>query len=397
MIQNSAYFNAATAQWEFGADNQPTAGEYFATALNLQGVSFGQVTALKNRLERITGELDQIQQVPPNQTVTQNVSKEDLVGNLMYSSVVSYFVSIDANGEASARGAGVITQRMPSFGNFGTVAQTRFTFGVPKSVDFPGLQMDMDRIVGVDCAKDANAATLISFRKAIGGQYSAHEHLITEKLFTDTNNPNRLQAISAVKAIAIAASHGQRIYTLSQDNQSQHASIIASLAINIDVKREISDALAVGREVIVHHEKISAFGFTGVGYIIVDPDTGAGAYKISTGANGAKLLVGVVGIALVFVGPAGVAAIAPFLLTVFAIVSILLTLYTTLLNAILIQDSGGQCGLVLADLYLGIFLPLAILSAFFPSQGIERLTFKLLSIMYGGDLFRSVASSRACQ
>ena len=323
VIQNAAYFNAATAQWESGADNQPTAGEYFATALNLQGVSFGQVAALKNRLERIKGQLDQIQQVPPNQTATQNVSKEDLVGNLMYSSVVSYFVSIDANGEASARGACVVTQRMPSFGNFGTVAQTRFIFGAPKSVDFSGLQMDMDRIVGVDCAKDANAATLISFRKAIGGQYSAHEHLITEKLFTDTSNPNRLQAISAVKAIAIAASHGQRIYTLSQDNQSQHASIIASLAINIDVKREISDALVVGREVIVHHEKISAFGFTGVGYIIVDPDTGAGAYKISTGANGAKLLVGVVGIALVFVGPAGVAAIAPFLLTVFAIVSIL--------------------------------------------------------------------------
>jgi len=221
--------------------------------------------------------------------------------------------------------------------------------------------------------------------------------LITERLFTDMNDPNHPQAISAVKAIALAASRGQRVYTLNQDNLNQHASIVASLAINIDVKQEITDALAFGNEVIVHQETISAFGFTGVGYIIVDPDTGAGAYKISSGANGAKLLVGVVGIVLVFVGPAAVAAIAPFLLTVFAIVSILLTLYTTLLNAILIQDSGGRCSVVLADLYLGIFLPLAILSAFFPSQSIERLTFKLLSIMYGGDLFRSVASSRACQ
>src|SRR5207253_3960709 len=128
-------------------------------------------------------------------------------------------------------------------------------FGAPKSVDFSGLQMDMDRIVGVDCAKDANAATLISFRKAIGGQYSAHEHLITEKLFTDTSNPNRLQAISAVKAIAIAASHGQRVYTLSQDNQNQHPSIVASLAMNIDVKQEITDALAIGKEVTVTQEK----------------------------------------------------------------------------------------------------------------------------------------------
>ena len=397
LIQNAAYFNAGTSQWESGADNRPTVGEYIATGLNLQGISLGQVTVLKNRLETIKGQLDQIQQVPANHTAIQNVSKEDLVGNLMYSSVISYFVSIDANGEASARSTSVVTQRMPSFGNFGTTGQTRFIFGVPRTVGFPGLQMDMDRIVNVDCAKDANVARLVSFRKATGGQYSAHEHLITEKLFTDTNDPNRLQAISAVKAIAIAASRGQRVYTLNQDNQNQHASIVALLAINIDVKKEITDALAVGKEVIVHQEQITAFGFTGAGYIIVDPETGAGAYKISSGANGAKLLVALVGVALVFVGPAGVAAITPFLLTVFAIVSILLTLYTTLLNAILIQDSGGRCSVVLADLYLGISLPLAILSAFFPSQTIERLTFKLLSIMYGGDLFRSVASSRACQ
>ena len=394
LIQNAAYFNAATSQWESGADNRPTAGEYIATALDLQGVSLGQVKALKNRLETIKAQLDQLQQFPTSQTALQNVSNEDLVGNLMYSSVISYFASIDANGNASARSTNVVTQRMPSFGNFSTAAQTRFSFGVPRSVGFPGLQMDMDRIVGVDCAKDANAATLVSFRKAIGGQYSAHEHLITEKLFTDANDPDRPQAISAVKAIAIAASQGQRVYTLNQENQSQHASIIASLAIDTEVKQEIADALAVGKEAVVHQENISVFGFTGAGYIILDPETGAGAYKISSGANGAKILVGAVGIVLVFTGTTGV---APFLLAVFAMMSIFLTLYTTLLNAISIQDSGSRCSVALADLYLGIFVPLAILSAFLPSQSIERLTFKLLSIMYGGDLFRSVASSRACQ
>jgi hypothetical protein len=72
-------------------------------------------------------------------------------------------------------------------------------------------------------------------------------------------------------------------------------------------------------------------------------------------------------------------------------------LYVTLLNAILIQDAGTPCSVALADLYLGIFLPLAILAAFFPSQSIERFTLKLIAIMYGGDLFKSVASSKACK
>jgi hypothetical protein len=397
LIQNAAYFNAATAQWEPGADNRPTAGEYIATGLNLQGVSFRQVTALKNRLEATKAQLDQLQTLPTNPSTLQDVSKEDLVGTLMYSTVISYFVAIDANGNASAHSTNVVTQRMPSLGNFGTAAETRLSFGVPRSVAFPGLQMDIDRIVGADSAKDANAATLVAFRKAIGGQYSAHEHLITEKLFTDANDPNRPQAISAVKAIAIAASQGQRVYTLNQENQSQHANIIASLAIGIEVKQEITDALAVGKEVIAHQANISAFGFVGAGYIILDRDTGAGAYKISSGANGAKLAVLVVGIVL-FLAPiiTGTAVVvAPFLLALFALVSILLALYTTLLSAILIQDSGGLCSVALADTYLWMFFALTLLGAFFKVD--SKLILKLVSIMYGGDLFKSVASSVACQ
>jgi len=394
LIQKAAYFNAATSQWESGADNQSTAGEYISTALDLQGISPGQITALKARLGATKTQLNQLQEMPTNQTTLQKVSKEDLVGDLMYSAAISYFVSIDANGNASARAANVVTQRMPSFGNFGTTAQMQSSFGVPRSVGFSALQMDMDRVAGVDVAKDANVATLVSFRKAIGGQYSAHEHLIIERLFTDPNDPNRPQAVSAVRAIATAANQGQRVYTLSQDNQSQHASIIASLAIDIEVKQEITDALAVGKEVIVHQQNISASGFSGAGYIILDSDTGAGAYKISSGANGAQAFLAAVGIVLFFTGTAGV---TPFLLLLLAIVSLMLALYATLLNAILIQDAGTPCSVALADLYLGIFLPLAILAAFFPSQSIERFTLKLIAIMYGGDLFKSVASSRACK
>jgi hypothetical protein len=45
-------------------------------------------------------------------------------------------------------------------------------------------------------------------------------------------------------------------------------------------------------EVTVHQADITAHGWTGSGYIVLDPETGAGAYKISGGANGAfaKLL-----------------------------------------------------------------------------------------------------------
>ena len=50
---------------------------------------------------------------------------------------------------------------------------------------------------------------------------------------------------------------------------------------------EIQNALAAGKEVTVHQSPITQSGWTGSGYIITDPATGAGAYKISGGANGA--------------------------------------------------------------------------------------------------------------
>jgi hypothetical protein len=41
----------------------------------------------------------------------------------------------------------------------------------------------------------------------------------------------------------------------------------------------------------VHQAPITHHGWTGEGYIILDPETGAGAYKISGGADGGWLMV----------------------------------------------------------------------------------------------------------
>ena len=54
-------------------------------------------------------------------------------------------------------------------------------------------------------------------------------------------------------------------------------------------KTEIRSALAVGKEVIVHTDPISVPGWSGAGYVIFDPDTGAGAWKIGGGLNGGTL------------------------------------------------------------------------------------------------------------
>jgi len=55
---------------------------------------------------------------------------------------------------------------------------------------------------------------------------------------------------------------------------------------------EINSALSAGKEVTTHTDGVSIpGGWSGFGYIILDPDTGVGAYKISGGANGGYYVI----------------------------------------------------------------------------------------------------------
>jgi transglutaminase-like putative cysteine protease len=281
LIQSAAYWSAASGQWQGGDDNRPVAGEYIATAVNLQGGSGIELTRLAARLDATRAALTQS---PPNA-----ITKEAFAGELLYSGILAYFAAIDQAGSLGAKATGVISQRMPSYGNFGSIAQSQFSFGVPRSVRFSGLQIDVDRIVGADIAKNSEEMRLIAFRKTIGEQYSALEHQVPEQLFRSADSTVAPNGVSAVKAISVAAAEGQRIYTLTSANEAIHSIALSGLAIDSSVKQELANALAAGKEVTVHAANVSVAGFTGVGYIIIDPATGAGAYKISGGANGGFL------------------------------------------------------------------------------------------------------------
>jgi len=112
--------------------------------------------------------------------------------------------------------------------------------------------------------------------------------------YTDENgvvqNPAQnacAEGISAVKAIAIAQQQGQKIYTINQDNR---ATALPKLPVGGNVGAEIRSAIEAGKTVTFHEKQISAHGWTGYGFIIIDPETGAGAYLIEGKGNGGIIL-----------------------------------------------------------------------------------------------------------
>ena len=93
------------------------------------------------------------------------------------------------------------------------------------------------------------------------------------------------EGISAVKAIAIAQAEGQKIYTINKQNAQ---TALQKLPIGGEVGSEIRNAVNAGKEVTVHEKSIKKHGWKGFGYIVIDPETGAGAYLIEGSGNGGK-------------------------------------------------------------------------------------------------------------
>jgi len=167
------------------------------------------------------------------------------------------------------------------FGTFGYEPNVRYFFGFPQAITPGGIALDI-RVTRVLGNKTVDPEAYKNLSLQTGILSSTLEHAVPEQMFTtDPNNP--VQAVSAVKAIQLAQQQGQRIYHITQANK---ATALPNIGQNIQTLNDIQNALAVGKEVITHTNPISVPGWTGAGYIIFDPDTGEGAYRITGGGNG---------------------------------------------------------------------------------------------------------------
>lgn len=111
---------------------------------------------------------------------------------------------------------------------------------------------------------------------------SALEHSVPEQFFSTAENSAK--GISSVKALQLANSQGIPIYTISQSNV---ATILPQLKLDSGMIGDIQNAVNAGKIVTAPKNDIVFNGWTGSGYIIIDPNTNAGAYMISGGSNGA--------------------------------------------------------------------------------------------------------------
>jgi hypothetical protein len=252
--------------------------------------------------------------------------------------------------------------RAPSYGLFKTSLSPVYFYGIPRNVKATGLTMDVDRFAGTRVDTDGNVERWLAFNRARGARLSAMEHLVPEQMYSTEDA--QAHGISAVKAIQLAAAEGQKVWAITQANLDQ---ALASIELSDEIEMDIRNSVYAGKEVTAHERPVHFFGQSATGYIVIDPETGAGAYLIGGGENGGLLAIffGAVLILLamfLFTNPLALAAV-PFLFGPIAVTGIV-----SFVSGLMVHLSkGGEFDFFIFS--LARFIAMAFLLILFPVSG----------------------------
>jgi hypothetical protein len=198
-------------------------------------------------------------------------------GELLQNIAIEYFGQLNNTSRSIEGVMHVQLTKMPSIALVSADADYNYVFGFPISPPIMGgLGIDAIRVASSPMPVDGDLNQRKEFIKQRGLNSSYLEHKILENLLG-------IESISAVKALQIAAKNGTPIYTI---NKSNIDSVFPMLTISNDDKADIQNAVYAGKEIIVSRDNITLYDWTGVGYIVRDPNTGTGSYMISSSLSG---------------------------------------------------------------------------------------------------------------
>ena len=251
-------------------DNDIVAGTYRAIVLNL-GADLDPAAALDQTRSVLTavraGNL-------------AGVTKDDVIGQFLHGAGLLYWANLGFIARLAAKAHGVTTSRVPSLGFFIYDVSVGYLFGVPARVSSGALITDVDLDVQVIGVRNGDPQAARRYMGGIGIAASRMESAIYDEVL---NQVPTGAGISAAQFLEFANQQGIPIYTIDRGNVQ---AILPRLQVSNDVKADIEASVAAGKIVTVPEREMVKDGFTGVGYLVIDPETGSGAYLIAAGLAG---------------------------------------------------------------------------------------------------------------
>jgi len=258
------------------------AGSYLHINIFAGSISYVNMNELKTRLSKTSTTLES-----KNVSKISVLTRDDILGEIFYAGGIGYYAQLLSLSDIVGIKSDTLYNLAAGYGTIGYEPNVNSFFGIPRGISTGGIAFDIPIIFSTS-SKDGDNSKTKQFNIHMGTIASALEHVIPEKLFESFNHDSpKLDAFSAVKALQKATDMGQHIYTITHSNMNQ---ILPLLEHDRDTLREIRAALNSGKVVTTHSRRISITGgWSGFGYILLDPNIGDGAYKISGGKNGSYM------------------------------------------------------------------------------------------------------------
>lgn len=249
------------------------AGSYLNLMLGAGSISIQKLKEKKDNLKNTHLQLDS-----GNQNTIVALTKEQVWGDIFASGSFGYISQFDIFSDLFVKNYQGKFNLSPIFGSYGYETNVSYLFGVPISINNGGIAFNIYTTRQIMSDKPANNMSLINL--SIGILTSLLENMIPEQQFMANQDDN--EAVSAVKALQIAASNGQKIYHLTNENSNQ----ITNLNLHQETIQNIQNAINSGYTVITHTDNIMVQSWSGSGYVIMDKSTGNASWIITGGSNG---------------------------------------------------------------------------------------------------------------
>lgn len=260
--------NAASGKNDESVENSIVAGGMYCIALD-----YGTISA--DRLQDSADDMEALKE-----SISEaNIYTDEAMGEMLNSVANSYFAHLDLYNSVVAGQNNVTATRDFSVGIVGFNANVVYTFNRPAELNEGGIFLDIGHDVHSVISNENDNNDEKAYMLQSGIYASAMEHGILEQV-------TGVESISTIKVLEYAQANNIPIHTIAKENLSDEIDV---LTVAEQIKQEIKSSVNAGRVVIIPEQEITLNQWSGVGYMVLDPDSFACGYMISGGLAGGSM------------------------------------------------------------------------------------------------------------
>jgi len=260
--------NRASGQNDSHITNTVTVGGMYAIVLDYGNISSDEFNHIYETLGTSASETDDT-----------DFYTDSCTGKMLNAIGKMYFSNLDQYNSVCSGLYNITATRALSLGIVGFGANVTYAFGKPSELTEGGVFLDIGHDVRSVVSNSNTKEDEKGFMFQTGIHASAMEHGILEEV-------TGIESVSTIKTFQYAVENNIPIHYITKENLESE---IAQISFSDELINELRTAVNSGKDVIIPEHDIAINQWSGIGYMVLDPDTFACGYMISGSLAGGAM------------------------------------------------------------------------------------------------------------